>query len=590
MNDENTTANIVSTNKINENELLHKYKSSYKSAFLDLSIHTFYLSCSFYFLWLFRNSWYSCFTILLLALLNVKTFIIFHDCCHQSYTPNKTLNYIISHITGIIKIISPLWGLDHNIHHLTNGNRENKYNYKYNELIDYTEKEYLQMSSTNKLMFNVFYNYKVYFTLFPFLYFFVLQRFIYIIKKIKHSNKISKSLIYIIFNHTINNIGIVLLFYVLSNYSLTYHYLTSLYISFVLGFILFHNQHTFNPPFVVNNKNWNVKNSGLLGSSFIQIPYLLKYFTGGIEYHHIHHINAKIPGYNLQNYHEEVISKSNLFDNIVKLSISDCYNNLKLRLYSEKQNKYIRLDEVENKYTSSMFYFINLFIYVSLQILVLLCKLVNPFCDVNNLYNNSLLLLDRWFLQISLLNNYPNCNKHILLVNHSSSCDGYLRHIIPYKNVSIVKNSLFYIPFLGQVFWLLNFIFIKRDARSSRNNTKNKIIQKLNENNIVQLFPQGTREKNKFFNNSEIVLKKGSIEIALETNVPIVLCYHNIGDRIDDANKTIHFHKKIYAVCSNPIILPNEYSELLIEEKVNILYKIIYDEFIRLEKIVLDKI
>lgn len=99
------------------------------------------------------------------------------------------------------------------------------------------------------------------------------------------------------------------------------------------------------------------------------------------------------------------------------------------------------------------------------------------------------------FLQINWLNNYPNHNKHIALVNHSSSCDGYLRYLIPYKNVSIVKNSLFYIPFLGQVFWLLNFIFIKRDDKKSRNNTKNKIIQKLNENYIVQLFPQGTREK-----------------------------------------------------------------------------------------------
>jgi omega-6 fatty acid desaturase (delta-12 desaturase) len=113
--------------------------------------------------------------------------------------------------------------------------------------------------------------------------------------------------------------------------------------------MLFHSQHTFNPPYVVNNDSWNMKNSGLLGSSFVQVPYLLKYFTGGIEYHHIHHINSKIPGYNLQKYHEEVISKSTFFDNIVKLYMYDCYKNLKLRLYSEKHSKYIRLDEVENK-------------------------------------------------------------------------------------------------------------------------------------------------------------------------------------------------------------------------------------------------
>ena len=196
------------------------------------------------------------------------------------------------------------------------------------------------------------------------------------------------------------------------------------------------------------------------------------------------------------------------------------------------------------------------------------------------------------FLQITLLNKYPynNNNKIILLCNHNSSSDSYLRHLFPYNFISLAKISIFYIPFLGQVFWLLNFIFVKRDDKTSRNNTKNKIIQNLNENIIVQIFPQGTREKNKSFKNNEIILKKGSIEISLNTNTPIVLAYHNIGDRIDDENKLICFHKKVYFIYSDPIILPNEYCDLSIEEKVDKLYKIIYDEFIRLEKIILDKL
>jgi omega-6 fatty acid desaturase (delta-12 desaturase) len=69
----------------------------------------------------------------------------------------------------------------------------------------------------------------------------------------------------------------------------------------------------------------------------------------GIEYHHIHHINAKIPGYNLEKYHDEVILKSHIFDDVVKLSWKDCLNNLKLRLYSESSRKYIRIDEIKNK-------------------------------------------------------------------------------------------------------------------------------------------------------------------------------------------------------------------------------------------------
>jgi len=100
---------------------------------------------------------------------------------------------------------------------------------------------------------------------------------------------------------------------------------------------------------VVSNKEWSYKDSGLVGSSFIQIPYFLKYFTMGIEYHHIHHMNAKIPGYNLHKYHEEVISKSNMFDNVVKLSMTDCYNNLWLVLYDEDKKRYITFAEADEE-------------------------------------------------------------------------------------------------------------------------------------------------------------------------------------------------------------------------------------------------
>ena len=330
----------------NETELYLKYKSSYSSALKDFGTHFVLLSCAYYGLWFFQSSYVSIITIPLVSLLNVKTFIIFHDSCHDSYTPNKMLNFVISHVTGVLTFTSPNWGLDHNIHHLTNGNKSNKYHFNYNELIVFTEAEYVNMSSIERCLCDVFYNYKVYYTLAPFAYFFISQRFLYILKKIKYKAKIPKSIGYIILNHLVNNAGIVSVLLFVSNHTFLFHYCTSNYITWILGFILFHNQHTFNPPYVVNNETWNTKDSGLLGSSFIQIPMYLKYFSGGIEYHHIHHINAKIPGYNLRKYHEDVVSSTSCFNNIVNLSMLECYTNLKLRLYSESKNRYIRLDEV----------------------------------------------------------------------------------------------------------------------------------------------------------------------------------------------------------------------------------------------------
>lgn len=163
----------------------------------------------------------------------------------------------------------------------------------------------------------------------------------------KYGNKIGGVLSTITMNHVINNIGCSLLLYMAYRHNILIHFFFSSYISFIIGFLLFFNQHTFNPAYAVGNEEWTQKNSGLEGSSFIQIPSILKYFTMGIEYHHIHHMNAKIPGYNIQKYHEEVISKSNMFDNIVILNMRDCFTNLWLMLYDNENKKYITIQDAE---------------------------------------------------------------------------------------------------------------------------------------------------------------------------------------------------------------------------------------------------
>lgn len=352
----NENKNIISikSNKINESELFIKYKSSYKSAFFDFSLHLILVYFSFNLVKLYKNTWLSIITVPLLCLLNLKTFIIFHDCGHNSYTPNKYLNTILSHILGVLVSTNPMWIPHHDVHHITNGIIKNDYGYKFNEIVYITVQKYQKFSEFNKLLYRFIYNPFVYFNLVPFIFFFLVQRYIYFYKHFFSNNKAKKNLnissFYVIFTHLFNNIGMLLLYYALFKNGLMLYYFITLHITSALGFFLFFNQHTFNPSYVFdNNENWNYKDSGLKGSSLILVPYFLKYFTGGIEYHHIHHFNSKIPNYNLQSFHKEVISKSNIFDNIIKLSIYDCLNNLSLTLYDEKKNKYVTVKEADEE-------------------------------------------------------------------------------------------------------------------------------------------------------------------------------------------------------------------------------------------------
>jgi len=243
---------------------------------------------------------------------------------------------------------------------------------------------------------------------------------------------------------------------------------------------------------------------------------------------------------------------------------------------------------------SKILYYINLLSYFLLQIPVLIISIpLYPFYGkliVHKLYNITLFLLDKLFLQIHFLDDKKIDNTPcLLLLNHGSSCDSYIKYFAPTVIISIAKNDIFYYPLLGQVFWMLDYIFVKSRDKNSRNDAKNKMIENFKKNTIVQLFPQGKRERNKLFQQNEIILKKGSIEVAIKHNIPIILVYHNIGDKVDDFTQIMYLNKKVYATRSNLMVLPNEYNELPVEEKVDIFYKMIYDEFTRLEKIVLDK-
>jgi len=294
----------------------------------------------------------------LLGLLLHRGFVVFHDCCHESYFPSITyaekkrknpMNVIIATLWGIFTMTSPNWMLDHGIHHQTNGRLHNKYGFKFNELLYYNTEQYRRFTKMQKWIFSFFHTPLVFFIVFPLLYFGVIQRGIYLVKKWKYGDKIHSSWSTIWTHHIINNVGVYMLIRFAMRYNMVVPYLLATYIGWLINFIFFFNQHTYNPCYVVKDEEWSQKESGILGSSFIQIPMVFKYFTMGIEYHHVHHMNTKIPGYHTQEYHESVYEVGNgkLFENVVHISLSQCMSNLWLVLYDETKQKYITRQEAD---------------------------------------------------------------------------------------------------------------------------------------------------------------------------------------------------------------------------------------------------
>ncbi len=71
------------------------------------------------------------------------------------------------------------------------------------------------------------------------------------------------------------------------------------FITYAIGSYLFYAQHNF-PGVSLNEKaGWTYEKAALESSSFMKTSPIMGWFTANIGYHHIHHLNAKIPFYRL---------------------------------------------------------------------------------------------------------------------------------------------------------------------------------------------------------------------------------------------------------------------------------------------------
>lgn len=65
------------------------------------------------------------------------------------------------------------------------------------------------------------------------------------------------------------------------------------------GVWLFYVQHQFEDTHWSADKAWNHQNAALHGSSHYDLPAVLRWFTGNIGIHHVHHLSSRIPFYRL---------------------------------------------------------------------------------------------------------------------------------------------------------------------------------------------------------------------------------------------------------------------------------------------------
>lgn len=110
-------------------------------------------------------------------------------------------------------------------------------------------------------------------------------------------------------------------------------------IAFAIGAYLFYAQHNFPGVEFYENKNWVYEKAALESSSFMKMNPVMEWFTGNIGYHHIHHLNSKIPFYRLPEVMRHFTELQNCkVTRLTPKAMSACF---KLKVWDQESNQMI---------------------------------------------------------------------------------------------------------------------------------------------------------------------------------------------------------------------------------------------------------
>jgi omega-6 fatty acid desaturase (delta-12 desaturase) len=74
----------------------------------------------------------------------------------------------------------------------------------------------------------------------------------------------------------------------------------------IVGVWIFSVQHRFETALWQNQMHWKFEAAALRGSSYLRLPRVLQWFTANIGFHHIHHLNPRVPNYRLAACHAAI--------------------------------------------------------------------------------------------------------------------------------------------------------------------------------------------------------------------------------------------------------------------------------------------
>ena len=271
----------------------------------------------------------------------VRTFIVFHDCTHGSMLPSKRANAYLGAFTGLL-VLAPFrrWRHDHAVHHATSGDLERR---GVGDVLTLTVAEYRARPWRGRLGYRLIRNPLVMFGLGPV--------FAMIIGPRLPARGARKRMRNSVLATDVALAAIVAgLCWLIGWKQFLLMWGPSAMLAGSVGIWLFYVQHQFEDAYWQDADNWTYADAALRGSSYLKLPKVLQFFTGNIGLHHVHHLNASIPNYNLQAAHDH----TPILHDVPTLSLWDGLRAVTLKLWDEDSGKLVTFRQARAAYGSAV--------------------------------------------------------------------------------------------------------------------------------------------------------------------------------------------------------------------------------------------
>jgi omega-6 fatty acid desaturase (delta-12 desaturase) len=265
----------------------------------------------------------------------VRTFIVFHDCAHGSFVRSKRANAWLGAVLGIV-LYTPFarWRHEHAVHHATTGDLDKR---GVGDIQTLTVDEYRTLSWWRRVQYRLVRNPVVMFVFGPVWVLLIAQRLTTrgMRPKLRHSVLGT-------------NLALALaaggLCWLVGWKQFVLVQGPPILLAGAAGIWLFYVQHQFEDAYWQTSDTWSFDEAAIQGSSHLELPPILRFFTGNLGLHHIHHLSARIPNYNLQAAHE-----TGGLQSVTTLSLRDGVRAVRLKLWDEEQRRLVTFREAARR-------------------------------------------------------------------------------------------------------------------------------------------------------------------------------------------------------------------------------------------------